>query len=289
MAVIFRITLNGYYRQSILKRDFYLSGNRREDKFGSKYYKEKNMFSKFNRLLLGLFIIGSLSVFPTDFVRASRDVCEYVEVDKSKPLHTVYFRPSDIERAIDRQQEINHLSLSKAKGSVGELLARSEIEKGALLLKGKKLVSITTMFRQQGCNVEKYLRDGADRGIDDIFVVLREDGWINKNYHPVFHEAKYNGKCNMRLATTKTLCDQLSFQWLDRNLRKVASRSSAVSTDFCLGDKNGIIIKSCSKCRTSFRENVKWLGDMLASGNFHRTASLLCAKGALNIYNVNGS
>lgn len=80
------------------------------------------------------------------------------------------------------------------------------------------------MFRNMNCHVEEYIRDNADRGLDDIFVVLKDDGWIDQRYHPIFHEAKYDGQCQLKLKRTATLCTQLSFQWLDGNLKKLIRR-----------------------------------------------------------------
>jgi len=176
------------------------------------------------------------------------------------------------------------LPSKKVKGILGEVAARDVIER-KLSSHQRNLVSITTMFRKQGCVAIDFLRDNADRGIDDIFVVLRADGWIDRNFKPVFHEAKFDGNCKLRLSKTSTLCEQLSVQWLKGNLQKANTRSNTAS--LCLRGKE-IMAQSCEDCRKSFQDNVKWLKEMVEGGYFYRTASVLCTDGTLSVYTVNG-
>lgn len=220
------------------------------------------------------------------YVQATNGKCEIIEVDKSKPIAQFHYKKSFVESLIRQEQKNYNLTLKKAKGKVGEFLAKNVIEDG----KVEKLagyVSITTMFENRGCTIQEILRSKADQGIDDIFVVLRTDGWIDQRYAPIFHEAKYDSNCSLKLKNTVTLCQQLSFQWLDRNLKKVQNRTSK-NAQVCFNDHNALVIQSCTECVDKFTKNIKWLYKMLTNGKFYRTASLLCADGTLRIYNVHG-
>ena len=186
-------------------------------------------------------------------------------------------------------QEVDELkrrgfSDSQAKGITGEMLARRTIENNVEFGNRSDPVSICTLFARKGCQVEGLVKDNADRGIDDIFVFPRKDGWINRNESPVFHEAKYSSGCNVKLSKTETMCDQLSVQWLDRNLKIVSSRTSKAYV--CFGDRNVRILTSCEDCIEQFQEAVQWLQDMLRKRSFSRTVSVLCEDGTLRIYNA---
>ncbi|AIL12300.1 hypothetical protein IM40_00235 [Candidatus Paracaedimonas acanthamoebae] len=242
------------------------------------------MLFKFSKMRISFIVALTLLISSFSYVQATDGRCEIIEVDKKQPLYQTNFKASTVQSLIQKQQEDEDLTLEQAKGKVGELLARKVIEKRKVnSLSG--YVSITTMFKNQGCTIQEELRSNADQGIDDIFVVLRTDGWINRRYAPIFHEAKYNGKCSLKLKDTVTLCQQLSFQWLDGNLKKVQKRAKA---QVCFNDHNALVIQACTKCTEEFQENIKWLYKMLTNGKFYRTASLLCANGTLRIYNVNG-
>ncbi len=246
------------------------------------------MLWKLNKIRTSFFAALIILISSFNYVQATSDVCEAIEVDKkSTPLVHKKYLPSYVNSLIQTEQARYHLTLAKAKGRVGELLARDIIERGYLKLSGKNVVSVTTMFQNKRCRIQEALRSEADQGIDDIFVVLRADGWIDQRYNPIFHESKYDGRCNLKLKDTRTLCGQLSVQWLDRNLKKVQSRSSANSW-ICFNEHNDFIVQSCTECTNEFKENISWLQSMLTTGSFHRTASLLCADGNLRIYNVNG-
>lgn len=245
------------------------------------------MSQNLKKIIQSIFIALFILVLNINYSQASHDYCEYIEVDKNDPIYTKFFIPYSIEREVNKVSKRDKLSPEKAKGKVGELVARNSIETGAIKLKGKKLVSIFTLFDEQGCTVQEFLRSKADQGIDDIFVVVREsDGWIDQRYNPIFHEAKYDGRCSLQLKDTITLCKQMSFQWLDGNLRK-ADKRTGKAANFCFDEHNEFFIQSCSRCRAEFIENVQWLMSMLKIGHFHRTASVLCANGILGIYKVN--
>lgn|GEM_PF-2770349 len=239
------------------------------------------MFLKLNKHLASLFLIIFL-VIPQGSYIGAQEECELIEVDKSKPF---------IRKTLPSQYLKNQLSAipkqysqRKRMGILGEVTARDVIE--AKNWNGKRYVSIITMFDNMNCEVTPYLRDNADRGIDDIFVVVRKDGWIDQRYHPIFHESKYDGGCNLKLKNTLTLCSQLSFQWLNRNLEKAYERTTRAN--LCFGNTK-FLITSCTTCKTAFQENIIWLKNRLENRIFNRTASLLCPNGQLSIYKVNGS
>ncbi|MBS0272521.1 MAG: hypothetical protein JSR85_07745 [Proteobacteria bacterium] len=238
---------------------------------------------KFNRLSYILLMIISLA-FDLNYVHAME--CEIIEVDRRYPAHIASFKPSYVRRLTQEEMERRKVSETKAKGIVGEKLSRFVIESD-IRLGDQKLVSMFTYFENMGCNITPYLRSNADQGIDDVFVVLTKDGRINRSYNPLFHEAKYNGSCNLRLSTTKTICDQLSFQWIEHNLKK-AHKRIITGGDICFGTRNGAKITPCFSCKTQFQEEFSWLASKLNAGHFHRTASVLCADGQLKIYNVEG-
>lgn len=246
------------------------------------------MSSKFKTILLNLFLLSFLVSYHSETAFALKDTCEEVEVNLKSPLHHQVLSSSAIKETIRHVQKTRELTLPKAKGVVGELVAKKAIESGKLTYANQiPLVSITTMFSQKGCEVIPYLRDNADRGIDDIFVVLKKDGWINKNYPPLFHESKYDTKCDLKLRPTKTLCDQLSLQWLTGNLAKAQKRTRRAK--LCFGEQSAFTIEACKDCKTNFQENMVWLESMLNQGKFNRTASLLCSDGNFNIYKVTGT
>lgn len=239
--------------------------------------------NNFKRLLVSLFVGFLFTAVPEAYVWAAEE-CEIVQVDKLNPIYTANLNPYHIKSQIELIKTERGLTASKAKGVVGELVARDIIEHAFTWPDGIRRVSITTMFKNFGCQVEEYLRDHADRGIDDVFVVLRGDGWIDQRYNPVFHEAKYDGRCRIILKDTITLCEQLSVNWLNGNIHKAATRTKA---RICFDDQNEFIFQTCQFCKAKFQENIEWLGDMLENGIFYRTTSLLCSDGTFKIYNVN--
>jgi len=147
---------------------------------------------KLKKMRMSFVIALALLISSLNYVQATNGSCEVIEVDKEQPLYQTAFTPYSVESLI-RQEQRKGLSATKAKGKVGELLARDVFEKGEIQLHGKTLVSITTMFENQNCRIQETLRSHADQGIDDVFVILREDGWIDQRYNPIFHEAKYDG------------------------------------------------------------------------------------------------
>ena len=240
------------------------------------------MFLKFNRLLIASITSIFLVISQGGYLWTVQ-ACEVIEVDKAKPIFTKKLTIHECEAYLD--QIPKQYSKIKRKGILGEIVAKDVME-NKLRLGGKNLVSISTLFRNKGCRINRYIRDQADRGLDDIFVVLGADGWADQRYNPIFHESKYDGRCNLKLRNTTTLCQQLSFQWLDGNLQKTYKRTRRA--DLCFGGTE-VVINSCLDCAQKFRNDILWLKEKLQEGNFIRTASLLCADGRLSIYNVNGS
>ncbi|MBX9806100.1 MAG: hypothetical protein K2Y18_10205 [Alphaproteobacteria bacterium] len=235
------------------------------------------MYLKFKGLLVALFLSMTLA----GYILAVEQ-CEYVEVDRSKPIHVEQLSSQYIKGQWNSFPK--KLSLTKKKGLLGEVAAQDVIE--SLNWDGKRLVSITSMFKQQNCSVSSYFRDNADRGIDDIFVVVRADGWADQRFNPIFHESKFDGRCTLKLKDTETLCRQLSFQWIDGNLQKISSRTDRAKLCF---RTSSLIARSCQSCKKEFQDTVVWLASMLKNGNFNRTASVLCSDGTFSLYEVNGA
>jgi len=238
---------------------------------------------RLKQLFIYFLVSFILAVVPETYIWAE-ERCEIVKVDKLNPLYTARLKPYHIKNKIEDLKTKNGLTESKAKGVVGELVARNIIERRFIWPDRLRRVSITTMFENFGCSVTEYLRDKADRGLDDVFVVLNKEGWINKNYNPVFHEAKYDGRCKLVLRDTNTLCEQLSVNWLNGNVKKAAERTKA---SICFDDHNEFIFQTCQYCKVEFQQNIEWLRDKLQHGSFYRTASILCADGSFNLYRVN--
>ena len=110
-----------------------------------------------------------------------------------------------------------------AKGIVGERVAKKEIENGKIL-RGYTLKSIQSVFEGKGCSVS--FKHSGDKGIDNVFVVQSDDGWIDQRFNPIFHESKFNGTCRVQLSQTETISEQLSFNWLKANLEQAKIKTS---------------------------------------------------------------
>jgi hypothetical protein len=235
-------------------------------------------------LIKKLKIFSYLLIFFSIFIHvtplfAPPEVCELVEVDRRRVWCKSKYSVTEMKKNFDALKRKGYNS-KKAVGVLGERYARNTIERDT------QYVSITTLFDKMGCTVTQHIRDGADRGIDDIFVVRAADGTINRNYNPIFHEAKFDGKCKLKLATTKTLCQQLSKQWLMHHVKGTQKRAKA-GAELCFGDRNSFTIKPCSKCYGTFLDDMGWLFTMLKEKRFHRTASVLCPNGQLSVYHAN--
>lgn len=236
------------------------------------------MFTKKLKIFSYLLIFFSFFIHATPLF-APPEVCELIEVDRRRVWCRSKYGVAQFQKDLATLKK-SGFSPNKAAGVLGERYARDTIEKKT------QYISIATLFSKMGCKVARHIRDGADRGIDDIFVVASQDGTINRNYNPIFHEAKFDGKCKLRLATTGTLCKQLSKQWLTHHI-KGTQRRAKVGAQLCFDDKNSLTVKPCSKCYKTFLECMSWLFTMLQEERFHRTASVLCPNGDLKVYHVN--
>mgnify|MGYP001395001052 CR=1 FL=1 len=205
-------------------------------------------------------------------------VCEEIQVDRRRIWCKSNYDVAGMNENFTTLQQRGYTP-KKALGVLGELYARKTIEENT------KYISIITLFKKMGCHVENDIRDGADRGVDDIFVVPTIDGRINQNFNPIFHEAKFNGNCQLKLAKTKTICQQLSMQWLNYHIQGTQQRVIG-GASLCFDNKNEVIIKSCATCKSTFLDDMNWIFDMLNEHRFYRTASVLCSDGQLNVYNV---
>lgn len=205
---------------------------------------------------------------------------------------------------IQYQETYTH-NLKKIQGQFGEAAAQWGIQEYVRFQEGEiylsplqqktfyesGLVSIVTIFQEMGCQVEPMLRDRGDRGIDDIFLVEtynwgRRTWEIDWNHAPIFHESKYSTSCHLKLSKTKTMCQQMSIQWLTRNMNLTNIRTGQAA--ICYGKNgHGLIIKSCEECRKVFQSLVVWLWRQLKAQKFYRTASVLCPESQrIDIYQI---
>lgn len=195
-------------------------------------------------------------------------------------IETQYSRAS-VAQAVGDYERKGH-SNNAAKGLVGELVAERKMQEDARL-GGKPLVSIRSIFEQNGCEVS--FRHSGDRGIDNVFVVQDPlTRWIDTQYSPVFHESKFRSDCRPVLSSTNTLSEQLSLNWLKANLDKAKIKTDRMCMTFPSG--NELTFTTCDRCRSKFREQLSWLEDSLKSESFIRTVSVLCPDGRFQIFTV---
>lgn len=197
------------------------------------------------------------------------------------PLYEERFAPHSIIRLINDLEREGH-SNNAAKGILGERVAKSEIEKGKVTLARHTLKTVQAVFQENGCNVS--FKHSGDRGIDSVFVVQGDDGWIDPRFNPIFHESKFSRACRVRLSQTRTLSEQLSFDWLKANLDHAKIKTSRMCITF--PHSNEITLAACSNCRTKFQAQISWLQNQLQNGRFLRTASVLCPTGEFKIFRV---
>ena len=236
---------------------------------------KKYGFTKIMRFLSIFLLFASLAL-------QAVESCEDVEPDKAHPILTMQFQPIDIQYDLEKY---SHFNDTMAKGIVGELTARRVIESQDWEIDGWqdiKLVSLEAYFQSQNCQMGEFLRDSSNHGIDDIFVAL-QGGQINRSISPIFHEAKFNGSCNLKLGSTRHICEQLSIQWTSFHLQGIGDR---IVSSVCFGGPKEIrFVKDCV-CAGHLYEEVNWLKDKFATDQFHRTTSLLCKNGKFVIYPV---
>jgi len=231
------------------------------------------------------FLVLSFLVISTSYSYAlyseDGETCQKVALVQPS-IHGQKFDEIAVKKAITTLVKEHKLSLEQAKGRVGELAARSAIENISESKLGARYVSIYTYFHNKGCSVVEHIKGSGDQGIDDIFVVLRKDGYIDKRYTPIYHEAKFDGEGVLKLKGTKTRCMQLSNPWLRINLERSKERMTA---HICVpGEEYEVGL--CSSCKLELVEELKWLSENLKSGSFKRTASVLHPNGQFKLYNV---
>jgi len=192
---------------------------------------------------------------------------------------------ADIITTMFEGKEGKILPITKAKGQVAERETKRFFEKGSV-------VSLVTFFEMRGCNMKGVFHNGADHGIDDIFVHLTPDRQhIDRHYKPLFVEAKYSEACRMQLAKTKTICTQLSKVWLGFHLDAMDERAQNLfkALNVFIGDSQWNINKTNGEsfsCSKAFFTEISWLQEQINSGFYLRAASLLCPDGYLSIYGV---
>lgn len=242
----------------------------------------------FKHLLRGVSIVllSSLLVTFTLESQGWSATCDEVILSKSDIRAKKMLEPQQLEVDILTTmivgKEGKFLTVTKAKGQVAERETKRFFEKGSV-------VSLVTFFEMRGCNMKGVFHDGADRGIDDIFVHLNQDRrTIDRRFNPLFVEAKYSKICRMELKETKTRCTQLSKVWLGFHLDAMNKRALNVF----IGDSQWNIIKTNGErfsCSKAFRREISWLQKQINSGVYSRKASLLCPDGYLSIYDVNSA
>ena len=231
---------------------------------------------KFFNLTLRQWLIAFISfAILAPSLEAIPQRCERLELEYIHHL-SKSFDQKKIDKDIKDLQKKDELTESKAKGVIGEKYARKHLEEKT---RGK-VISLFTYFESKGCNITQHIRGKGDQGLDDIFVTLNASGQINRKIAPIFHEAKYNGRCQLLLNETQTICDQLSNTWIQHNLNKTTT------VKFCFPDNNNIKVRSCLKCDKQFSKDINWIIDQFEGGNYIRTASVLCVNGNLKFYKV---
>ena len=225
---------------------------------------------KYFRFLLITFLSLSLAN-PVLEARPTKD--EFIEVEPLPHL-SKQLKAKTVSKRIQDTQKREALTLSKAKGVVGEEVAREHMEK----VSEGRIVSLFTHFEAMGCDIKSSVRGNGDQGLDDIFVFLNKKGQIDRKSPPIFHEAKYNSKCQFRLNTTETIGEQLSRPWIRHNL------NHTTTVKFCFPDDSQKQVRSCSKCDKRFERDIQWIQTQFDNKTFLRTASLLCANGKLKFY-----
>ena len=88
------------------------------------------MLWKFNKIRSKFLIALIILCSSFNYVQATNEVCEIIEVDKRTPLVNLKYPSSYIASLIQEEQTKYHLTLEKAKGRAGEILARNVIEDG---------------------------------------------------------------------------------------------------------------------------------------------------------------
>jgi hypothetical protein len=165
------------------------------------------------KLLRSIYSICTLIVLSLQIiVVADGSSCRLITPGKSDIIGEGRYAASTVRSAIQAERE-KGFTETKAKGIVGEFAAVGYIHSNDVF--GHRYTSIRDMLKDLGCTIVKdSLRGRGDTGIDDIFVVTKSDGTPNYSFKPLFHESKFSSSCALKLARTKTMCDQMSIDWL---------------------------------------------------------------------------
>lgn len=213
--------------------------------------------------------------------------CDVIIPGEDDIIAKTVFSKKEMESMLRTAKEIE-TSETKIKGRLGELAALHYFNTHEVF--DQTYVNLRDVFGDMGCEVvSNYLKDEKDAGIDDIFVIQTgENSGLKPDFrtNPIFHESKFSSSCELRLPDTKTMCQQMSPEWLTKNLKLASNRSRPTGqAKICMG--NHIIeVESCEECRENFDETIKWLLSKLRKRQIVRTASVLCPNGEFTLYRI---
>lgn len=192
-----------------------------------------------------------------------------------------------VRQEIDFLKSKRGLSDTKAKGAVGEIIARGIVESKKIEdppFNSFPYVSIFTLFKSWGCEITPMFRNPSDNGLDDVFIIPSEGGW-NDAYPPIFHEAKYAASGGMpRLGKNRLSCDQLSIKWIEGHLYTAQYKSFNLSKLCFPSDIVPLKVPSCDSCNNKILSCLVWLNEKFRNRDFDRTASVLDRDGIITFY-----
>lgn len=214
------------------------------------------------------------------------------------PIHSIPIMTSEkINSKLAFYVNQNDLTVEKAKGELGEEMARNVIDNLQL---SPKLISIWTLSKVMKYDIKPYMHNTSGHGIDDIFIPINDNGAFipnNKpNNKPIFHEAKYSDDGRLKLAGTKNSCTQLSSNWIKRHFEGMRERIEERIKERIKG-KIKDHLNPYTLARTLVREKendyfyqiVNWLEKKFDLDQYLRTASVLCPNGEISFYRIHGS
>jgi hypothetical protein len=211
--------------------------------------------------------------------------CSVIIPDESSIIGSTRYTPASI-KGIFTAQVRNGLTETKAKGKVGELGAVEYFRRNEVF--GHVYVNLRNVLEKMGCEIiEDYLKGAGDRGVDDIFVIqTSERTGFRPDFRtrPIFHESKFSSSCKLILPDTKTMCQQMSLEWLKTNMKDIAERATG-QVEMCLGT-HILKVRSCEKCREDFQAIVRWLQGCIGKQYCYRTASVVCPDGNFILYQI---
>lgn len=213
------------------------------------------------------------------------DSCSVIMPNKSDIIGSARYTPARIKDIFTAQVR-NGLTETEANGKVGELVAIEYFRSNEVFQ--RVYVNLSDVLKKMGCDiVEDSLKGSGDTGIDDIFVIpTSERTGFRPDFRtrPIFHESKFSSSCKLVLPDTKTMCQQMSLEWLKANMEDIAERATG-QAKMCWGS-HILKVKSCEKCREDFQEIVRWLQDCIDTQYCYRTASMVCPGGNFILYQI---